>query len=323
MHIYNLDKWQHSHHFTIVDSSNERKTVFVVFLTAVTMIVEIVAGSFYGSMALLADGWHMGTHVAALAISVFAYRYARLHAEDNRYTFSTGKVSVLGGFASAVALAVVALLMGLESVERFFNPRVIQFNQSILVAIIGLCVNLLSAMLLRERHAHELAKESTKSHHHDHNLRAAYLHVLADAVTSFLAVFALLAGKFYGYVWLDSLMGIVGGILIARWSYGLLRDTGYILLDSAVDQEMLSAVRSAVEADSDNRVTDLHVWKVGADKFAAIVSIVTHYPKPPGHYKNLLSKHEELAHVTVEIHHCDEEPCIVFHEDSKSNRVDP
>lgn len=311
MHVYTLHRWQHGHRFASVDSSNERRTSLVVGLTAVTMVVEIAAGILYGSMALLVDGWHMGTHVAALGISVFAYRYARGHAGDRRYTFGTGKVGVLGGFASAVALAVVALLMGVESVGRFFSPRAIQFNQAIFVAVIGLLVNLLSAWLLRGHHGRESPGHEGSSHHHDHNLRAAYLHVLADTFTSILAIAALVAGKFVGLVWLDPLTGMVGGGLIAWWAYGLLRDTGHILLDSGVDPRIVSSVRSAIESDLDNRVSDLHVWHVGPNKFGAIISVVTHHPRPPEHYKALLSRHVELAHVTVEVHHCTEEPCLV------------
>lgn len=313
MHTHNLDRWQHTHRFAVVDSSNERRTAMVVGLTAVTMVVEVTAGLAYGSMALLADGWHMGTHVAALAISVLAYRHARLHADDRHFTFGTGKVGVLGGFASAVALAVVALVMAGTSVERFFRPLTIQFNQAILVAVIGLAVNLASAALLRGPHGsgdqagpgHEHAAHS---HHHDHNLRAAYLHVVADALTSVLAIVALLAGKLAGYVWLDPVMGLVGGTLIAWWAYGLARDTSHILLDRVSDSDLLTAVRSAIEAGSDDRVSDLHIWQVGPDKFAAIVSVVSSRPLPPEHYKSLLACHRDLAHVTVEVHRCPCEP---------------
>jgi cation diffusion facilitator family transporter len=269
MHSYSLDRWQHDHNFTIIDSSNERKTTLVVALTAVTMCVEIAAGYLYGSMALLADGWHMATHVAALAIAVYAYKYAHKHSTDRRFTFGTGKVGVLGGFASAVTLAVVAVLMGIESVQRLITPMPIQFNQAILIAVVGLLVNLLSAFLLRGGHAHDARGHSEASHHHDHNLRAAYLHVLADALTSLLAIIALLAGKLYGYIWIDAWMGIVGGALIARWSWGLLSVTGHILLDSAVKQEVITSIRSGIESNRDNRISDIHVWKVATNKCSA------------------------------------------------------
>jgi cation diffusion facilitator family transporter len=310
MHTENIDRWTHQHRFASVDRSNEVRTTIVVALTAVTMVVEVAAGMYTGSMALLADGWHMGTHVAALAISVYAYRHARKHADDQQYTFGTGKVSVLGGFASAVALAVVALLMALESVGRFMEPTVIRFDQAILVAAVGLGVNLLSAVLLGGggRHHHPDHDHGHDHHaHEDHNLRAAYLHVIADALTSVLAIGALLAGKFLGYVWLDPLMGIVGGLLIARWSWGLLRDTAHILLDSSRDTDTLASIRASIEGDADNRVSDLHVWQVGPRKYAAIISLVTHDPRPPEYYKELLAGHTELAHLTVEVQGCDGE----------------
>jgi cation diffusion facilitator family transporter len=271
------------------------------------MVLEIGAGIWYGSMALLADGWHMGTHVAALLISVAAYQYARWHEQDKRFTFGTAKVPVLGGFASAIALAVVALLMALESIQRFFAPRDIEFNQAIVVAGIGLMVNLVSAAQLHGGRARHQQKNSQRSASHDHNLAAAYLHVLADAFTSFLAIFALLAGKYLGYVWLDPTMGIAGGLLIALWSYGLLRETGSILLDSAVNPEMLSAIRSAIESDSSDKVSDLHLWRISPGKFAAIIAIVSSDPQQPDHYKKRLAKHKDLVHITIEVYRCRED----------------
>ena len=309
MHTHDLSKWQHDHRFAVVDRGNEQRTAMVVWLTAITMVVEIVAGTFYGSMALLADGWHMGTHVAALALSVLAYRHARRHADDRRYTFGTGKVGVLGGYTSAVALAIVAVLMGAESAQRFFHPQAIQFNQAILVAAIGLLVNLLSALLLRGHHDHEHSGHAEAPHSHDHNLRAAYLHVMADALTSILAIAALLAAKYLGYIWMDPVMGMVGGVLIAWWSVGLLRDTSRILLDSAADPEVLASIRSAIESNTGDKVSDLHLWKVGPDTFSAIISVVTQHPKPPDYYKALLAGHDELAHITVEVHQCSDETC--------------
>jgi cation diffusion facilitator family transporter len=309
MHTHDLSKWQHDHRFAAVDRGNEQRTAMVVWLTAITMVVEIVAGTFYGSMALLADGWHMGTHVAALALSVLAYRHARRHADDRRYTFGTGKVGVLGGYTSAVALAIVAVLMGAESAQRFFHPQTIQFNQAILVAAIGLLVNLLSALLLRGDHDHEHSGHAEAPHSHDHNLRAAYLHVMADALTSILAIAALLAAKYLGYIWMDPVMGMVGGVLIAWWSVGLLRDTSRILLDSSADPEVLASIRSAIESNTGDKVSDLHLWKVGPDTFSAIISVVTQHPKPPDYYKALLAGHDELAHITVEVHQCSDETC--------------
>jgi cation diffusion facilitator family transporter len=243
-----------------------------------------------------------------LGITAFAYRYARKHAQNPNYSFGTGKVGVLGGFGSAVVLAVIALLMGVESVQRLFAPVNIRFNEAIAVAIIGLAVNLISAYLLRGRHHYDHG--AGHGHHHDHNLRAAYLHVLADALTSVLAIFALLTGKAFGWIWMDPIMGIVGALIISRWSYGLLVDTSKVLLDRDVNAEAVEEIRSIIESDSDNRVTDLHIWRVGSHHLSAIVSVVTHYPKPPDHYKQLLAGYDEMAHVTVEVNQCEGDPCL-------------
>ncbi len=317
MHIYNLDQWQHVHHFHIEGTQGERNTRRVIALTLTMMIIEIGAGTAFGSMALLADGWHMGTHAAALGITAFAYAYARRHKDNPRYSFGTGKVGVLGGFASAVALAVVALVMALESVHRFFVPVEIHFNQAIGVAVVGLMVNLVSAVMLHagddhdhHHHEHDDHDDHDHQHHHDHNLRAAYLHVIADALTSVLAIVALLTGKMLGWVWMDPMMGIVGAILITRWSIGLMRDTSGVLLDNASDTK-IAAIKGAIEADADNRVTDLHIWQVGSHRFAAIVSVVTHFPQAPEYYKRLLSPFDELEHISIEVNHAHGEPCIV------------
>ncbi len=310
MHIYTLERWQHSHNFSVDRNHAERNTKIVMLLTAVTMVAEILAGTSFGSMALLADGWHMATHVAAFGIAVFAYQYARSHANNPKYTFGTGKVSVLGGFASAVALAVIAFVMALESVVRLFQPQTIQFNQAIGVAVIGLVVNLASASLLRDHHDHS---HEHNHNHHDHNLRAAYFHVLADALTSIFAIVALSAGKFLGLVWLDAAMGLVGSIVIAKWSYGLMDDTGSILLDGTVDKKTKLAIVTVIEGDADNRVTDLHIWYIGQHHFAATISLVTHYPQAPEYYKNLLNHIPSLSHVLVEVNHCHEQPCIDLH----------
>jgi cation diffusion facilitator family transporter len=290
-----------------------------MLLTAVTMVAEIVAGATYGSMALLADGWHMATHVAAFGIAVFAYGYARSHATDPKYTFGTGKVSILGGFASAVALAVIALVMALESIARLFQPHAIQFNEAIGVAMIGLVVNLVSAWLLQDHHdhSHHAAHDDHDEHHahehhehHDHNLRAAYIHVVADALTSVFAIAALFAGKFLGLIWLDAVMGLVGAGVITRWAYGLVRDTGSILLDGAIDKRIKLEIVDTIEEDADNRVTDLHVWHIAQNHFAATISLVTHHPQAPEYYKKLLSHIPSLSHVLVEVNLCHDEPCI-------------
>jgi cation diffusion facilitator family transporter len=309
MHTNDLTPWLHGHDFGRHDEASRRRTIVVVALTAAMMVVEVAAGSIFGSMALLADGWHMGTHVAALSITVFAYGYARRHARDRSFSFGTGKVGVLGGFASAVALAVVALLMAAESASRLFSRPVIRFDESIAVAAVGLVVNLLSAFVLSAggRHRHGDHEHAGHEHGHrvdDHNLRAAYLHVVADALTSVLAIVALSLGRAVGLVWLDPVVGLLGGAMIARWAYGLLRDTGRILLDGAVEPEAFERIRLAIEAEGDNRLSDLHVWRVSSDACAAVLSVVTSQPMPPEHYRSLLASIQELAHVSVEVLRC-------------------
>lgn len=330
MHIHNLEQWQHSHDFSVNQDRAEKNTKIVMLLTAVTMVAEIVAGTLFGSMSLLADGWHMATHVAAFGITVFAYQYARSHATDPKYTFGTGKVSVLGGFASAIALAVIALIMALESGARLFQPQAIQFNEAIGVAIIGLTVNLVSAWLLQDHHDHHHHdrhhQDHHQDHHHhdhhhdrddhdhqDHNLRAAYLHVLADALTSVFAIVALFSGKLLGWVWMDAVMGLVGAGVIAKWSYGLVRDTGLILVDGAIDKRVKLDIVTAIEEDADNRVTDLHIWHIGQNHLAATISLVTHHPQTPEFYKNLLSHIPSLSHVLVEVNHCHDDLNVAEH----------
>jgi len=311
MHSHNLESLKHKHHFNRESKEAEKNTHLVIWITVVMMVGEIIAGITFGSMALLADGWHMGTHAAALGITAFAYFYARKHANNPRYSFGTGKVGVLGGFASAVSLAVVALLMGVGSAERFLNPIDIQFNHAIGVAILGLLVNLFCAYLLKgDHHHHHGHGHHEHDHHHDHNLKAAYLHVVADALTSLLAIVALICGKSMGWVWMDPAMGLVGAIVISKWSYNLLKETSQILLDSGVAPETLSQIRETVEGEADNRIVDLHVWPVGSNSYAGIVSVVTHFPKPPEHYKKLLDKFNSLSHITVEVLQCEGEPCM-------------
>lgn len=319
MHKDTLENLQHDHDYSISNARGERRTQYVLILTAITMVAEIIAGSIFGSMALLADGWHMGTHVAAFMITIFAYRYARKHADNPAYAFGTGKVSVLGGFASAVALAVVALVMLVESMHRIIDPQLIRFDSAIGVACLGLFINIVSAILLKDNHEHTHEHEHEHEHHHhhhDHNLRAAYLHVLADALTSVLAIVALLSGKYFGWNWLDPVMGIVGAVIITRWSYGLMKQTGPILLDESIDRDYQQAVKQAIETDSDNRLADFHIWKVGANHYAAILSIVTHFPKPTAYYKELLRGFDKLSHVTIEINECKEQACLGSNNDS-------
>ena len=302
MHIHILENWQHSHNFLVEPGKAERNTKIVMILTVVTMVIEIIAGWLSGSMALLADGWHMATHVAAFGITLFAYQYARKNVNNPQYTFGTGKVGVLGGFTSAVILAMVALIMVIESLMRLFRPDVIHFNEAIAVAIIGLGVNLISALVLED------------DHDHDHNIQAAYIHVLADALTSILAIIALCGGKFFGWIWLDAVMGIVGAMVIAKWAYNLLQDTSAVLLDGAVDKEIRSSVLSVIESDADNRVADLHLWHLSQNHLAAMISLVTHYPQEPEYYRHLLQKIPSIAHVIVEVNPCNGESC---HPDSR------
>ena len=325
MHVHHLDNWTHHHRFVDIrkSASNEKRTLYVVILTLVMMILEISAGVVFNSMALLADGWHMATHAGALGLTVFAYRYARKHAEDRRFTFGVGKVEILGGYTSAVVLGLVALFMIWESVQRLLNPLDIAFNEAIIVAVLGLAVNVVSAVLLHGDHHHHHghdhghghgnhahAHDHDHSHATDHNLKAAYIHVIADALTSLLAIFALLCGKLFGWNWMDAAMGIVGALVISKWAYGLLVDTGAILLDRVDRPEMVRSIKELVEGDADNRLVDHHVWHVGNGKSAAIVSIVTHYPRTAEHYKALLADVPGLAHVTVEVNVCEGEACI-------------
>lgn len=308
MHTSTLDQWQHSHDFAVMEDKGERRTIQVLLMTAVTMVIEITAGIWFGSMALLADGWHMGTHVAAFMITILAYRYARKNQDNPLFTFGTGKVSVLGGFASAVSLAVVALVMAIESIQRIIAPQEIYFNQAIGVAALGLLINVVCAFLLQSSHSHDHGHDH--SHGHDHNLKAAYFHVLADALTSLLAIIALAAGKFYGWNWLDPIMGIVGALVIIRWSYGLLKETAPILLDVNTRESRALKIKENIESDQDNRIADLHLWRVGPNDYAAIVCLVTHFPQPPSHYKALLKGIHYLSHVTVEVNQCKTTPCI-------------
>ncbi len=298
---------------------NERRTWIVIAITATMMVTEITAGSIYGSMALVADGWHMSTHAAAMLIAALAYLYARKNAKNPRFTFGTGKLGELAAFASAVVLALIALLIGWESLLRFSSPVAINFPQAIKVALIGLGVNLLCAWLLRDDHSHhghghhnghldDPDHDHPHRHVHDHgehagdnNLRAAYVHVLADALTSVLAIVALLLGSLYGWNWMDPTMGIVGGLVIVRWSWGLIHDAGRVLLDYVpADQELPEEIREVIESEGD-RITDLHVWQLGPGHHGAIVSIRSDAPQEPSIYRERLAHIHELSHVTIEV----------------------
>lgn len=292
--------WQHDHIFGQDQvMPGERRTIIVIVITATMMTVEIGAGVSYGSMALLADGLHMASHATALAVAALAYVYARRHAHDERFSFGTGKVNALGGFTGAILLAVFAAMMVWESANRFFDPVHIDFNQAIFVAVLGLIVNGVSAVILG---VHE--NNPSHEHHHaheDHNLRSAYLHVVADALTSVLAIGALLAGKFYGQVWLDPAMGVVGCVLVARWSWSLMRATSLVLLDRQASERILTRIREAIEGDDRARVIDLHVWSIGPGKYAAIISVLTETNAPADSFKSLIPTDLGIVHVTVEV----------------------
>ena len=306
MHSNTLKDWSHDHVFLGAGHDrNERRTWLVVGLTATMMGIEIVGGVVYGSMALLADGWHMSTHAGALAIAALAYRYARNHARDPRFAFGTGKLGDLAGFTSAIVLALIALMIGYESVMRLFQPVPIHYAEATAIAVVGLGVNLLSAWLLGDApHPHHDHDDDHDHHHHqDHNMRAAYAHVLADALTSVLAIVGLLTAWFYGWTWLDPVIGVVGALVIAHWSWRLIRDAGAVLLDAVPNRPLNQAIRERLEVGHDS-IADLHVWRLGPGHHAAIVSLVSDAPAPVGAYKARLAGIEGLSHVTVEVHRC-------------------
>ena len=319
MHTHDMSAWTHNHDFGQDRARpGEKRTLIIVLVTATFMVVEIIAGLYYGSMALLADGLHMASHAAALGISVAAYVYARRHATDRRFSFGTGKVNSLAAFASAILLVGFAGLMAVESIERFFNPVAISFDQAILVAMLGLLVNGASAWLLAStphHHHHGHDHHHDHDHHHadgseselqkDHNLRAAYLHVLADALTSLLAIVALLAGKYAGATWLDPFMGIVGALLVAHWSWGLMRMSAKVLLDWQAEDPVTDRLRGALLVDDDDRIADMHVRTIGQGQYAAEVTIVTHQTHTPTHYRSLVPDDLGIEHVTIEVHRCD------------------
>ena len=296
----------HAHRFDAVDPLAERNTRRAVWLTAAMMVAEIAGGWIYNSMALLADGWHMGSHAVALGLSAAAYAAARRLAGDRRFAFGAGKIEVLGGYTSALLLVGVAVLMVVQSVERLLSPLPIHYEQAIGIALVGLVVNLVCARLLHAgSHGHSHRDHDHEHHHghgHDLNLRSAYLHVIADAATSVLAILALVGGWIWGWSWLDPLMGIAGAVLVAVWAWGLLRDTGKVLLDATTDPALVQEVREAVaEAPVPAAITDLHVWRVGKGRFACIVALQTAVPVAPDVFRRLIGVHEELVHITVEV----------------------
>ncbi|MGI1999336.1 cation diffusion facilitator family transporter [Shewanella frigidimarina] len=357
------EKYIHQHNFTSVNEQNVKRTWYVLVITVITMAIEVIAGTIYGSMALLADGWHMGTHAAAFCITLFTYSYAKKHANSDKFSFGVGKVGVLGGYTSAIALAIVAIIMLVESLHRLWSPIEIQFNQSILVAIIGLVVNIASMFILghehhghdhgdhkhhshkhddhklhshehddhehhshehddhklhshehddhehhsHERHSHEHDDHERHSHEHhsgnDHNLKAAYFHVLADALTSVLAICALLVGKFLGWYWLDPIMGVVGAVVITKWALGLMKQTSPILLDENIDEDYQLDIVNTIN-DEQTKVTDIHIWRISADHYSASIAICTTTDASVESFKHSLNKFDKLSHLTIEVNYC-------------------
>ena len=309
MHTHDLSPWTHSHVFDAGSHAAERGTRAVMWITAAMMVVEIWAGWWFNSMALLADGWHMSSHAVAIGLSAFAYAAARRYARDARFAFGTWKIEILAGYTSAVFLLVVAAMMAYASVERMIAPQAIRFPEAIAIAAVGLIVNIACALILARAHEYRHAPhDHHHDHHHDLNLRSAYVHVIADAATSVLAIVALAGGMLFGWNWLDPVMGIVGAILVARWAIGLLRDSSRVLLDREMDHPVAARIEDAIAAldpAQETRIADLHLWRVGKARFACILSLVTHDPDlTPERVKSDLRRHEELAHVTVEIQRC-------------------
>ncbi len=314
MHKEQIESWKHHHIFNTDKRAIEKRTFIVVIITFVTMIAEILFGLISNSMALLADGWHMGTHAFALGLSLIAYVSARKFAKDQSFTFGTWKIEILGAYTSAIVLGIVGLIMIFSSVQRIINPLTIHYNQALFVAFIGLSVNVVCAIILNSGkhshehgHHHEEEKHSAHSHHHeDLNLKSAYLHVVADALTSILAIAALLGAKYFNFIWLDPFMGILGAGLIIRWSFLLLKDTGSILLEREIDNPIMNEIKDEIESDGDSKICDFHIWKVSQNKYACIVSLITSKAYPIEEYKMRLKKIPELAHVTIEIYECEE-----------------
>lgn len=312
MHTHDLSDWTHEHVFNEESHSAERGTRAVMWITAAMMVVEIIAGWWFNSMALLADGWHMSSHAVAIGLSAFAYAAARRYARDSRFAFGTWKIEILAGFSSAIFLMGIAVLMVVGSVERIFAPQSIHYQEAIFVAVVGLVVNVVCALILGgardHHHDHQDEHAGHHHHHHDMNLKSAHLHVIADATTSMLAIIALAGGWMFGWSWLDPVMGIVGAILVATWARNLIVETGKVLLDCEMDHPVVNEIREVVESDThpgNTRIADLHVWRVGKRSYACALSVVTHDREmTPNSIRAQLSQHDEICHVTVEINQC-------------------
>lgn len=314
MHTQHISDWAHGHIFEKSNAAAERGTRIVMWITAVMMVAEIAAGWWFNSMALLADGWHMSSHALAIGLSTFAYAAARRYAKDPRFAFGTWKIEVLGGFTSAILLLGIAALMVIGSIERIFSPQPIFYREAIAVAIVGLVVNVVCAAILGKAHdhgdhdhgGHDHGEHS--HHHHDLNLKSAYIHVIADAATSVLAIIALAGGLFFGWAWMDPVMGIVGAVLVAIWAKNLILQTGRVLLDREMDHPVVEEIREVVETGAGGghtRVTDLHVWRVGKGSYSCALTVVTHDTTlTPTRVRQQLAQHSEIVHSTIEIQQC-------------------
>ena len=310
---HDLGRWTHDHQFAAGNAAAERGTQLVMWITLATMLLEIVAGSWFNSMALLADGWHMSSHALAIGLSAFAYAAARRYASDPSFAFGTWKIEVLAGYTSAIFLLGVAGMMVFSSLERLWAPQTIQYPEAIAVAILGLMVNLVCALILGKAHSHGHTHDHDHGHDHHHhhedlNLKAAYIHVITDAATSLLAIAALAGGWFYGWDWLDPATGLLGAVLVALWAKKLLAQTGRVLLDREMDHPVVGEIREVIDslpATGNTRITDLHVWRVGTGAYACALSLLTHDAAlSPSHIREQLGIHEEIVHLTIEIHLC-------------------
>ena len=313
MTTHDLSGWRHSHAFDPGNRTGERRTWIVVAITAATMVVEIVAGIWTGSMALTADGWHMATHVVALSIAGFAYLLARRWSADDRFAFGTWKIEVLGSFSSALLLGVVAAVMIYESAKRLYMPEAIRYEPALIVAIVGFVVNIVCALVLKGDHGHHHHDHEGHSHEHHHhddlNMRSAYAHVVTDALTSVLAIGALFAGLWGGWGWMDPAMGIVGALVIGWWAKGLIVDAARVLLDREMDAPVVAQLREAIESDGDAQIADLHVWRVGRGSRAAVISLVAQNPQSPDAYRSRLAGIGSLVHVSIEVNRCPHDHC--------------
>jgi cation diffusion facilitator family transporter len=316
MHSHKMSDWSHDHLFADDSRAAEKGTRTVMWITAAMMVIEIITGWWFNSMALLADGWHMSSHAVAIGLSAFAYGAARRYAHDPRFAFGTWKIEVLGGFASAIFLLGVAVMMTVASVERIISPQAIRYQEAIVVAVLGLAVNVVCAMILgkAQAHHHEHNDHSNLHHGHNHhhgqdlNLKSAYFHVIADATTSVLAIIGLAGGLLYGWSWLDPVMGIVGACLVAVWAKKLISETAKILLDREMDHPVVQEIRELVETGAEpdeTKVSDLHVWRVGKNSYSCALSVVTHDATlTPKRVRDKLASHQEIVHATIEIQLC-------------------